>query len=634
MKHIIIGTAGHVDHGKSTLIRALTGINPDRLKEEQQRGLTIDIGFAYFDLPSGRRAGIVDVPGHEKFVKNMLAGAVGFDVVVLVIAADEGIMPQTREHLNILSLLNVTKGLIALTKVDMVEEDWVELVMEDISEQLEGTFLEKAPIIPVAALKGYGLNELVENLDVLTQDVKERTQEIPFRLPIDRSFPIKGFGTVVTGTLMEGLIKVGDIAQLQPLGKETKIRSIQVHGDKSEVAYAGQRVALNLADVTVEECQRGEILSQPSLLKPTMMLDVSFRLLKDAKRPLRHWDRVRVHIGTSEVLARIALIGMEEIYPGDEALIQLRLEEKIAALRDDYYVLRSYSPAETIGGGKVLDPNPIKKKRFSKGVLEQMQLHAEGSDEEILVNELLTARKAVIRIDELIDESALRSPQKTLRNLIQLGDIIEFDINQKYYIAEERLEKINDKIYEFLSSYHKKWPLRTGVALAEANSRFFDGLPAKVFQEVVKELENYGQIKADGNHLRLQSHEVDFGGEYDTLHKRILEIFKSEGFSPPDVVGVSSITNFSFEDCQEMIDAMTRREELIKLGEDFYLLKELYEKALEYLKSYLKENESIDLGEFRNLLDTSRKYALPLLEHFDYVGVTKRKADNSRQLAK
>ncbi len=634
MKHIIIGTAGHVDHGKSTLIRALTGINPDRLKEEQQRGLTIDIGFAYFDLPSNRRAGIVDVPGHEKFVKNMLAGAVGFDIVILVIAADEGIMPQTKEHLNILSLLNVKNGIIALTKVDMVEDEWVELVIEDVSEQLEGTFLENAPIIPVAALKNKGLDELVIQLDELTKDVQTRTQEIPFRLPIDRSFPIKGFGTVVTGTLMEGVINVGEVAQLQPSGKATKVRNIQVHGEKSETSYAGQRVALNVADVTVDDCQRGEVLVPPKLLKPSMMLDVSFKLLKDAKRPLKHWDRVRLHIGTSEVLARVALIGIEELWPGDEALVQLRLEEKVAVLRDDYYVLRSYSPAETIGGGKILDPNPSKKRRFSQGVLEQMQLHAEGSDEEILISELLHTKKAVIREDEIIAESALRNAKKTLETLMQSGDIIEFDANQKYFIAEERLEKVRDKIYNFIKEYHEKWPLRSGVVLAEVNSRFLSNLPARVFQEVLKEILDYGQLDIDNNHLKITDHKIEFKGKYEVIYDRIKEIYNEEKFSPPEVDLISDKLEASHEDCQEVIEAMTRLGELEKIGENYYLLKKFHREAEEVLVEYLAKNALIDLGEFRNLLDTSRKYALPLLEYFDYKGITKRKADNTRYLAK
>src|SRR6056297_577803 len=485
MKHIIVGTAGHVDHGKSTLIRALTGINPDRLKEEQQRGLTIDIGFAYFDLPSGRRAGIVDVPGHEKFVKNMLAGAIGFDAVILVIAADEGIMPQTKEHLNILSLLDVKNGIVALTKIDMVEDEWVELISEEIKEQLQGTFLEEAPVVPVSAIKGIGLDTLGKYLDELTANATTRNQEMPFRLPIDRSFPIKGFGTVVTGTLIEGTISVGDVAEIEPLGKETKIRNIQVHGEKSKKAFAGQRVALNLADVTVEECERGQVLAYKDLIKPTLMLDVSFKLLKDAPRPLNHWDRVRVHVGTSEVLARVALIGADTLIPGQEALLQLRLEEKVAVLRDDHYVLRAYSPVETIGGGKILDPNPTKKRRFSENVIEKLELQAHGKLEDILLVEIEDSNRLVLSKDEIITESSLRSPLEVLEELIINDKVGKIEANKTYYYSQNTIKELDREIVEFLTNYHKEWPLRLGIPVAEANSRFAENINSKVFQEIL-----------------------------------------------------------------------------------------------------------------------------------------------------
>ncbi|MFP4457376.1 MAG: selenocysteine-specific translation elongation factor [Clostridia bacterium] len=632
MKHIIVGTAGHVDHGKSTLIRALTGINPDRLKEEQQRGLTIDIGFAYFDLPSGRRAGIVDVPGHEKFVKNMLAGAIGFDVVILVIAADEGIMPQTREHLNILSLLDVKKGIVALSKVDMVEEEWVELISEEIREQLEGTFLEKAPIVPIAALKGEGLDILGNYLDDLTEQTVTRNQDMPFRLPIDRSFPIKGFGTVVTGTLMEGTISVGDIAEIQPLDKETKIRNIQVHGDKSKQAFAGQRVALNLADVTVEECERGEVLAKKGLLEPTMMLDVSFKLLKDAPRPVNHWDRVRVHIGTSEVLARIALIGKATLLPGEEALLQLRLEEKVAVLRDDHYVLRSYSPIETIGGGKVIDPNPTKKKRFSDNVIEKMELKAHGSLEDILLVEIKQSRKPILSEDEIVKKSSLREPLEIVKNLVDNKEVGKIESNKTYYFSYEILKELSGEIVRFLKDYHKKWPLRLGVPLAEGNSRFAENVNSRIFQELITEIEKMGLIVLDNNYLRLKDHKVTFEGENKILHEKIIELFRKEKYSPPEPTNIASQLNISEQRCLELVEAMNRQDEIVKINQDFYLLESLYKTSKERLVKYLENEESIDLGEFRNLLDTSRKYALPLLEHFDYIGLTKRRDDNTRVL--
>lgn len=632
MKHIIVGTAGHVDHGKSTLIRALTGINPDRLKEEQQRGLTIDIGFAYFDLPSGRRAGIVDVPGHEKFVKNMLAGAIGFDAVILVIAADEGIMPQTKEHLNILSLLDVKKGIVALTKTDMVEEEWVELIGEEIREQLEGTFLEEAPIVPIAALEGIGLKELGDYLDDLTEQTVTRNQDMPFRLPIDRSFPIKGFGTVVTGTLIEGIITVGDFAEIQPLGKETKIRNIQVHGEKNKQAFAGQRVALNLADVTVDECERGEVLAKKGLLEPTMMLDVSFKLLKDAPRPLNHWDRVRVHVGTSEVLARVALIGVKTLLPGEDALLQLRLEDKVATLRDDHYVLRSYSPIITIGGGKVLDPNPTKKRRFSEDVIEKMKLKAHGSLEDILLVELQESQKPILSEEEIIEKSSLRQPLGIIKELVDSEKVGKIESNKTYYFSYDVLEELNQGFAEFLIEYHNNWPLRIGVPLAEANSRFADSISSRVFQELISEVEKMDVIVVDNNHLRMRNHEVVFEGENEKLHDKITNMYKEEKYSPSEPAVIAKGLNIPEQKCKELVEAMHRQGELVKINQDFYLLDSLYKKSIELLKKYLENRDSIDLGEFRNLLDTSRKYALPLLEHFDYISLTKRRDDNTRVL--
>jgi selenocysteine-specific elongation factor len=621
-----------VDHGKSTLIRALTGINPDRLKEEQQRGLTIDIGFAYFDLPSGRRAGIVDVPGHEKFVKNMLAGAIGFDVVILVIAADEGIMPQTQEHLNILSLLDVKNGIVALTKIDMVEEEWVELIGEEIKEQLQGTFLESAPIIPVSSIKGVGLDTLGKYLDELTENAVTRNQEMPFRLPIDRSFPIKGFGTVVTGTLIEGTITVGDVAEIEPLGKETKIRNIQVHGEKSKQAFAGQRVALNLADVTVDECERGQVLANKDLVKPTMMLDVSFKLLKDAPRPLNHWDRVRVHVGTSEVLARVALIGADTLLPGQEALLQLRLEEKVAVLRDDHYVLRSYSPIETIGGGKILDPNPTKKRRFSDDVIEKLELKAHGDLEEILLVELEESKRVVLSEEELIKQSSLRNPLEVVKKLIESNKAGKIESNKTYFYSQEVIEKLEEEIIEFLTKYHKEWPLRLGVPLAEANSRFAENINSKVFQELILLLGNMGNCVLENNYLHLNSHRVIFEGENESIYKKIINIYREEEYLPPEPEALAEKLNISEQRIKEFIEAMERNSELIKISQDFYLLNTLYDNAKKKLREYLENNQVIDLGEFRTLLDTSRKYALPLLEHFDYIGLTKRRDDNTRIL--
>lgn len=376
MKNVIIGTAGHIDHGKTTLIKALTGRNTDRWEEEQRRGITIDLGFTYFDLPSGDRAGIIDVPGHEKFINNMVAGVVGMDLVLLVVAADEGIMPQTREHMDILHLLGIEKSIVVLNKCDLVDEEWLELVEEEIKEEFEGTFLEQAPVVKVSAATGKGLEELVELISHMTSDevVEKDIHTIP-RLPIDRAFSLSGFGTVITGTLVSGTIRKEDMLEMYPIGKESKIRSIQVHGEDKTVCYAGQRVAINLSNIKKREIQRGCVLASKGSMKTADLLDVRLNVLDSSMRVLTNHTRLHFFTGTSEILCRAVLLDREEIGPGESGLVQLRLEESIAVRRGDKFIVRFYSPMETIGGGVVLEPNPGIKKRFREEVIELSLIH-------------------------------------------------------------------------------------------------------------------------------------------------------------------------------------------------------------------------------------------------------------------
>ena len=385
MKNIIIGTAGHIDHGKTTLIKALTGRNTDRWEEEQRRGITIDLGFTYFDLKNGDRVGIIDVPGHERFINNMVAGVVGMDLVMLVVAADEGIMPQTREHMDILGELGIEKSILVLNKCDLVEEDWLELVKEEIKEELEGTFLEQAPIVEVSAATGQGIPELIEVIERLTAEevVEKDVNTIP-RLPIDRVFSLSGFGTIITGTLLAGTISKEDNLQVYPIGKEYKIRNIQVHGQDVEKCYAGQRVAINLSNVKKSELRRGCVLAPPNNMKNTMLLDVKLNVLPSSMRVLTNHTRLHLFTGTSEILCRAVLLDKEEIGPGESGFVQLRLEEEIALRRGDKFVVRFYSPMETIGGGIVLEPNPKKKKRFDKDAIEELQRKESGSSEDVI----------------------------------------------------------------------------------------------------------------------------------------------------------------------------------------------------------------------------------------------------------
>ena len=384
MKHIIVGTAGHIDHGKTTLIKALTGRETDTLDEEKKRGISINLGFTFFDLPSGKRVGIVDVPGHEKFIKNMLAGASGLDMVMLVVAADEGVMPQTVEHIDILSFLNIKNGLIVLTKSDMVEEEFRELVKEDIKERMKGTFLEDAEILEVDSVSKRGIPELIQKLDDMSEQIEEKNENSPARLNIDRVFTIKGHGTVVTGTLLEGKISVDDDLVVYPENLKAKIRSIQVHGEDENTAYAGQRTAINISNVKKDEIGRGDVLAAPDSLEESMMLDVKMNIIKHVDKTLKHWDRLRLYHGTREILCRAVPLDKEEIAPGESGFVQLRLEESIVSKKGDTFVVRSYSPMATIGGGVIIDASPKKHKRFDEDVIEALKVKEKGELHDIL----------------------------------------------------------------------------------------------------------------------------------------------------------------------------------------------------------------------------------------------------------
>ena len=402
MKNIIIGTAGHIDHGKTTLIKALTGRNTDRWEEEQRRGITIDLGFTWFDLKNGDRVGIIDVPGHEKFINNMVAGVVGMDLVMLVVAADEGIMPQTREHMDILGLLGIKKSILVLNKCDLVDEEWLELVEEEIQEELKGTFLEDAPVVRVSAATGQGLEELTDTIiRVMADEVEEKdTQTIP-RLPIDRVFTLSGFGTIITGTLISGTISKEDVLEMYPIGKECKIRSIQVHGQDKDKCYAGQRVAINLSNIKKKEIHRGCVIAPKNSMKNTDLLDVKLSVLPDSMRIVTNHERLHLYTGTSEILCRAVLLDKEEIGPGESGLVQLRLEEEIALKRGDRFVVRFYSPMETIGGGVVLEPNPVRKKRFDEKAIEELKKKESGSLADVMELHIKQHADTMITMAEL-----------------------------------------------------------------------------------------------------------------------------------------------------------------------------------------------------------------------------------------
>ncbi|SHG88830.1 selenocysteine-specific translation elongation factor [Tepidibacter thalassicus] len=621
MKNVIIGTAGHIDHGKTTLIKALTGRETDRLKEEKKRGISIDLGFTYFDLPSGKRAGIVDVPGHEKFIKNMLAGASGMDMVLLVVAADEGVMPQTIEHLDILNFLNVKNGIIVITKSDLVEDDFLELVKEDIKEQVKDTFLKDALIIEVDSVTKRGINDLIEAIDRISEEVKNKNLDSLPRLNIDRVFSVKGFGTVVTGTLIEGKINIDDNMFIYPKGIETKVRSIQVHGNSVKTAYAGQRVAINLSNVKVEDIQRGDVLAYPDSLIESMMIDVKISLVKHSLRKIEYWDRIRLYHGTREILGRIVPLDKEYLNPGDTGYCQIRLEESIVAKNRDTFVIRFYSPMKTVGGGVILDSNPKKHKRFDKEVLQYLKLKERGDTKEVL--------------EEIIKKHSREYP--SLKDIsVYIGEkeeIIQDKVNSlcadkkvvsinNMYIHRYFYEELMEKTLNLLLDFHNKYPLKKGVLKEELRSKVEKNLKNKDFDKLLNLFIEEQKIKVVQNLVSIYDFEVVFSESQIKIKQEIESKLKNDGLTPRNISEIIQ----GRQEYKEVLEALIS-DTLVKVTDELVYHKEYYQKALSIVKRYIKENGSLTLGDFRDLIGASRKYAMALLEDFDKNKITKRVGD-------
>ncbi len=636
MKNIIIGTAGHIDHGKTTLIKALTGRNTDRWEEEQRRGITIDLGFTYFDLKNGDRVGIIDVPGHERFINNMVAGVVGMDLVMLVVAADEGIMPQTREHMDILGELGIEKSILVLNKCDLVEEDWLELVKEEIKEELEGTFLEQAPIVEVSAATGQGIPELIEVIERLTAEevVEKDVNTIP-RLPIDRVFSLSGFGTIITGTLLAGTISKEDNLQVYPIGKECKIRNIQVHGQDVEKCYAGQRVAINLSNVKKSELRRGCVLAPPNNMKNTMLLDVKLNVLPSSMRVLTNHTRLHLFTGTSEILCRAVLLDKEEIGPGESGFVQLRLEEEIALRRGDKFVVRFYSPMETIGGGIVLEPNPKKKKRFDKDAIEELQRKESGSSEDVIELHVKSHEETMITVTELAKLTALSMEEVTedVQSLEQQGIVKVFRMKKDTYVWHTIHEQnMRHRLTEALRGYHEKYPYRYGTKKAEIHMTYMKKVKLNVFDLYVEMLSEEGALKRHQEFLHLPEFEVRKDSVYEKVLKTVQKQFEKVQF---DFQRFSEISfgNIKREEVEDIMLLLIDEDIVVKITEDIYTLKSIIEKAKEVIQNRLKENPLITIAEVRDLLGTSRKSAKPILEYMDSIKVTKKNGTESERVA-
>lgn len=630
MKHVIIGTAGHIDHGKSTLVKAITNIETDRLKEEKARGITIELGFAYFDLPSGRRAGIVDVPGHERFIKNMLAGAGGLDVVMLVVAADEGMMPQTIEHLHILSLLQIQKGIVVVTKTDMVDPDWLELMLDDIGEQLQGTFLEAAEIIPVSSITKQGIPELITAIDELTAQVTSRDDHLSFRYPIDRVFSMTGFGTVVTGTLIAGQVHVGDKVAVYPQGLSSRVRSIQVHGEKVTTAYAGQRTAMNLAGVQVDDIERGNVLAVEGALRQSLMLDVRLELLPDVEKPLINRERLRLYTGTSEVLCRAVLLDAEAVYPGEKALVQLRLEEPVAVQTGDRFVVRTYSPLHTIGGGVILDAHPKKQRRFRAEGIRELELRESGGDLQILNQTLLT------HSDSFPTEQALF--RLAGRPAEELGDPLEIlqaeDLALSltidgipYYLHAEYLQQLAQRAQKAIVDYQQRFPMRPGMPREELRSRLNSKASPKLFNALVTLLAAEADLVVRGGIIATHDWQVAFSGPYARMREHVLTQLAAAPYSPPDLGELADSLHETPERVGEVVAAMANNSELVRVTPELAFLTQTLNEVQKRVVAIIGEQGSITLADLRNELATSRKFALPLLEYLDAQKVTKREGD-------
>lgn len=628
MKHIIIGTAGHIDHGKTTLIKAMTGRNTDRLKEEKARGISIELGFTYFDLPNGQRAGIIDVPGHEKFIKNMLAGVIGIDIVLLVVAADEGIMPQTIEHLAILNLVGVKKGFVVLTKTDLVDEEWIQLVEEDIKNEVEDTFLKGTPIARVSSTKGDGIEGVIALINKMSLEIDDREVDDMPRLPVDRVFSISGFGTVVTGTLMSGKFKIGDEVQIYPEDNYGRIRNIQVHDKDSDIAYAGQRVAINLAGVKKDDVNRGSAIAPINSMKDTMMLDVKVKLLKSVDKEIYNRIRLKLYIGTKEVLCRMILLDRDELNPNEEAYAQLHLEEKIVAKRGDKFILRFYSPMFTIGGGEVLDPNPDKKKRFDNAAIEELKILESGDPKHILEEVIKNKSKDFPTLKEILIETGLKEDDliKYIESLKNEGSVLVFNlVKDEYPIHIVFFNDIKQSIVNELDTFHSKFPLREGMPKEEVRSKYLGNCKIKLSDLIMDRLKVEGIIEQELDLIRLKGFRPVFTEEQNKIREEILNNYRD--YLPVKNDDLVKQLNVKTEEFDEVFNAMINNQEIIRLSKDIYLSMENYYRALDILKDYISKNSSITIGGFRDLINTNRKIALGLLEYFDQLKVTKREGE-------
>ena len=618
-----------MDHGKTCLIRALTGIDTDRLKEEKKRGITIELGFAWMDFPKGERVGIVDVPGHEKFVKNMLAGVAGMDMVMLVVAADEGIMPQTVEHLDILSILGVRCGVVVITKTDAADPELTELVEEDVRELVKGTFLEDAPVVPVSVYKNQGIDRLRDTLYQMYQGLPEHKETRAFRLPVDRVFTLKGFGTVVTGTLFGGRIKKEQEAYLYPKNTSVKIRSIQVHETNVEEAHAGQRVALNLPDRKKQEIRRGDVVALKNSMYPTMMADVSLTVLRHTQRSVKNGSRVHVYHGTRELLGKVILLDRDELKAGETCYAQLRLEEETVLEKGERFVIRFYSPAETIGGGTVLDICPRKHKRNDQKVLEACRIKESGTREEMLELSAWEHWGSFFTLEELAGRSALDKSglKHTAEKLAERKILVR--LNENLYIHRQEMDFYRKRAETVLDEFHKANPLKEGMGIEELRSRMKIA-EGKLADDILAVLKAEKVIKEEHGLISKKRFRVVLKEDEDAMVKEILNHYLDEGFAPL-ATEIYLKEHRNQKKFPAVFTSLLNKKALIRLDVQYCVHRDYYEKAKTAFREMAEKKPEVALGEYRDYLGCSRKVAVALLEHFDKNGFT-RKTEGGRVL--
>lgn len=623
---IIVGTAGHIDHGKTALVKALTGLDTDTHKEEKERGISIDIGFAPLTLPDGKRIGVIDVPGHERFIRNMLAGAAGIDLILLVIDANEGIMPQTREHLHIVEMLHVQKGIVVLTKIDTVDEEWLSLVTEEVREGLKDSILADAPIVPVSAFTGQGIGELRSMIAQMSGEIQPRETNAPFRMPVDRVFSVPGFGTVATGTILAGIVRAGDAVEIQPSGRQARIRSIQVHGETTDKAQAGQRTALNLVGVERDELERGFVIAAPNTFKPSTLIDARFRLLSDSPRTLTNRMRVRLYIGASEVLGRVILLDRNELQPGEDALIQIDLEAPVTCEAKDRFILRTYSPMYTIGGGVVIDPHPNRlHRRHRQNIIEDLESREKGGPHA----RLLQVLDAEIGLSTAELAARMKATQEQTRawvdELTASGRILELP-GIKGFVTAKSLQGLLDEIEDKIRAHYARERFHTYVAKAQVLSQLSKKLKPKVYDSVLEMGAAKGRVEVRQDKIRLAGYTVPLSLKEKQILQEIADKFRKQLFQPPTLQELTAAYKGQEKVVQGLVSLLKEQEALVEVEEGLLFAKEAIDKTPGILAE-IAGDEGFTVAQFRDRVGTSRKFALGLLEYTDRLKWTKRIED-------